>query len=439
VRFLRIAILIVVLGSIALSQGAPPASVKLDAVRREIVREQVTGVATVEPWLRTTLSSEIGGLVERYPLREGDRVEKGKTVVCELKKTTLLIDLAEAEALLARAVAKSDTSAETALATLEELAALMEQAERERERAEELFKQQVITQSERDRIVAEATAARSRHARAMKNYELARKGADPEAKAREAEVRRAKARLDRVNDQLSKSRITSPVSGLVVKRLTEVGGWLNPGSPVVEIVTLDPVLVRVGVNERDIAKIAIGNPARARVDAHRERVFTGKVRFIAPEAGARTRTFPVLIEIPNTDGALLAGMFARVSIGCGEGHTALTVHKDAIVQTPTGPAVWTLGETTIVEMGPNKFPLPTAKMIPVKTGIAVGDRMEVTGEGLAPGLPLITTGNEDLFPGRPVAPPRPPGGGKPEKGPDGGSGGPAEKPGKNQQPGDEPK
>jgi len=429
VRILLIAALVMIFGSAVLGQGVPPASVKLDPVRRQVVREQVTGVATVEPWLRTTLSSEIAGLVEKYPLREGDRVEKGKTVVCELKKTTLLIDLAEAEALLARAEAKSDTSAETALATLDELAALMEQAERERKRAEELYEQQVITQSELDRTAAEATAAKSRHARAKKNYELALMGADPEAKAREADVRRARARLDRVKDRIEKARIVSPATGRVVRRLTEIGGWLSPGSPVIEIVTLDPVLVRVGVSERVIAKIAIGNPVRVRVDAHLGRVFEGKVRFIAPEAAPRTRAFPVLIEVPNADGALLAGMFARVSIGCGEGRTALTVHKDAVVNTPTGPAVWTLGETKTIEMGGHKMPLPTAKMIPVTLGIAVEDRMEASGEGLGPGLPLVTTGNEQLFPGRPLIPPRPAGGGhgggkRPE--------GPAEKPDEDQ-------
>ena len=427
-NILRTAILVAILGSVVLAQGAPPASVKLDPVRQGLIQEQVTGVATVEPWLRTTLSAEIAGLVESFPLREGDTVEKGKTVVCELKRTTLLIDLAEAEALLARAVAKSDTSAETALATLEELAALMDQAERERARAGELLEKQVITESEYDSTNAEATAAKSRHARAKQNYELARKGADPESKGREAEVRRAKARFDRVKDQIKKCRILSPVNGQVVRRHTEIGAWLSPGSPILEIVTLDPVLVRVGVNEKHIAKIAVGNPVIIRVDAHPGRIFTGKVRFIAPEAAPRTRAFPVLVEVANADRALLAGMFARVSIGCGEGHEALTVHKDAVVNTPAGPVVWTLGEAQEIELGGHKMKLPAAKMIPVTLGISVDDRIEAKGEGLVPKLPLVTTGNEQLFPGRPLIPPRPPagaghGGPPTEKKPKGSEGG----------------
>jgi RND family efflux transporter MFP subunit len=388
--------------------------VKIDPVKKEIVREQVTGVATVEPWLRTTLSAEIAGLVTAYPLREGDPVEKGRTVVCELKRNSLLIDQAEAEALLARAVAESETAVETAQATLEEQEALRDQAERERKRAQDLFEKQVVTKAEWDRAESEAAAAKSRYARAKKNFDLAAQGADHGSKAREAEVRRAKARLDRINENLAKMRIVSPVSGVVVRRFTEIGEWVTPGSPVVEVVTLDPVLVRVGVNERDIAKIATDNPVRVRVDSRPGRVFEGKVRFLVPEAASRSRSFPVLIEVPNPDGALMAGMFARVSIGSGEGKEGLTVHKDAVVQTETGPVVWTLGDPVDVTMGERTMKLPGAKMIPVRTGLEVDDRVEVTGEGLAPNMPVVTTGNEMLFPGRPLIPPRPKGGpGKP--------------------------
>jgi RND family efflux transporter MFP subunit len=426
-KLARAGIVVLILGSFALAQQAPPAAVKLDPVRQEIVREQVTGVATVEPWVRTTLSAEISGLVEAYPLREGDEVVANETVVCSLKHENLLIDLAEAEALLARAESESETAVATARDTLEEMAALLEQAERELQRARDLFDKQVITQAELDRTTTEATAAKSRHARAKKNYELALQGADPAAKAREAEVRRAKARLDRIRDQLSKTEIRPPVSGRVVRRLTEVGEWVNAGSPVIEIVTLSPVLVRVAVNEREIVKVKVGNPVIVRADAWPDRKFEGKVRFIAPQAAERTRSFPVLIEVPNEDQALLAGMFARVSIGCGEGRQALTVHKDAVVQTATGPVVWTLGPTTEVKMGERTFPLPTAKMIPVRIGLSVDTRMEAKGEGLAPNMPLVTTGNEQLFPGRPLIPPRPAGG---AGGPPGGGGKKPEGPGK---------
>ncbi|MHC4861414.1 MAG: efflux RND transporter periplasmic adaptor subunit, partial [Planctomycetota bacterium] len=168
-------------------------------------------------------------------------------------------------------------------------------------------------------------------------------------------------------------------------------------NPVIEILTLDPVLVRLGVNEKDIAKVRVGDPATVRVDAHPDRSFDGKVRFIVPEADPRSRSFPVHIEVPNPSIELKAGMFARVELQAGEARKALTVPKDAIVRGPQGTIVYTL------EKGEGQGP-PVAKLVPVETGVSVGGRIVVSGPGLRPGMPVITTGNEKLRPGAAVIP-----------------------------------
>ena len=390
--------LLLLLASVAAAQGLPPAGVKTATVTREIVRDRVTGVATVEPWIRTVLSSEAAGLIVKYPLREGDPVEAGKTVVCELKKTALLIDLAEAEALLERAEAKSATEVDTARATVEELRALRDRADREFERAKVLFGKQVVNKAELDRAEADSIAARYKFERARDNYELAESGADPASKALQAEVRRAKARLDRVKDQLLKTRIVSPLTGLVVRRHTEVGAWASPGSPVVEVATFDPVLVRVGVNERNIPKISVGDPVAVRVDAFPGRTFAGKVRFIVPEAGKRTRAFPVQIEVANPDALLLSGMFARVEIEAGEGREALVVPKDAIVRSPRGVMMM----TPVPGKNAKGEDILVGAPVPVRVGAAVGGKVVVTGEGVKEGMTVITTGNAKMIPGQQV-------------------------------------
>lgn len=405
-------------------QGPPPASVELGAVASEEIRQAVSGVGTVEPWQRSVLSTEIAGLVDAYPLREGDHVVAGETVVCRLRATSLKIDLAEAKALLARARAEADTAVETAKATMEEQKALSDQARRELERAKDLFGNQVINRSELDRAEAEATAAKHRWERAEQTYRLAVEGVDAAQQALVAEVRRAEAQLARVEDQIAKATIVSPLTGRVVRRFVEVGSWVNPGSPVIEVATLDPVLVRVGISEKDIAPVKVGDPAVIRTDAYPDTEFEGKVRFIVPEAEPRSRTFPVLIEIPNADDRLLAGMFTRVQVRSGEPREAFTVPKDAVVNGPQGTVVVTLGPTKEIEMGGRKMPLPTAKFVSVKTGVSIDGRIEVAGEGLAPGMPVVTTGNERLMPGQPLIPPRPAPGG-PGGGPGGGSNGKA--------------
>ncbi len=394
---MRIVLVLLAISPFVLAQGMPPVGVILGVVTTEKVHATITGVASVEPWLRTVLSAEIAGLVEKYPLREGDRVTAGETVVCELKRTTLLIDLSEAEALLARAEAEAETAVRNALATMEELRAQMVRAEGELSRSRELIEDQVINKAEYDRAEADAIAARYQFERARQNHELAKQGNDPAARALKAEMRRAKARLDRVRDQIEKARIVSPVTGRVVRRLTEVGGWVTPGGPVIEILTLDPVLVRVGVNEKSVAGLAVGDAVDVRVDAHPGRLFTGQIRHIVPEADPRSRAFPVLVEVANPDGALLAGMFARVEIRSGEGVESLTVPKDAIVLGPMGAMVFTM-------KAPEGKGMPTAVAIPVVLGGTTRDRVAVTGPGIAEGLPIITTGNEKLMAGMSVIP-----------------------------------
>ncbi len=386
---------LLLLAGAVLAQGLPPAAVRTGKVRKEKVSETVTGVATVEPWLRTELGVERAGLVSRYPLREGDRVEAGKTVVCELRRTSLEIDLAEARALLARAEAEAAAAVETARALKEEKRALRDRAEKELARVRKLFAEGVVTQAELDGAEAEASAARYRLARAEESFRLAEEGADPASKAREAEVRRARARLDRVRDEIAKTRVVSPVTGFVVRRLTEVGEWVTPGRSVIEIIALDPVLVRVGVNENAIRHLAVGAPATVTVDALPGRKFAGKVRFLVPEADPRTRSFPVLIEVPNPDIALKAGFFARVSIRSREEFEALTAPKDAVVLGPRGPLVYILGP-------PDEQGRPRAVPVPVKTGLEVGGRVVVEGKGLADGTVVVTTGNEALRPRQPL-------------------------------------
>jgi membrane fusion protein (multidrug efflux system) len=243
-----------------------------------------------------------------------------------------------------------------------------------------------------------------------------------------AEVRRAEAQLARVQDQIAKTTITSPLDGRVVRRFVEVGSWVNPGSSVIEVMSLDPVLVRIAVNEKDISKVEKGNGAVVTVDSLPDKEFQGEVRFLVPEADSRSRSFPVLIEVPNPEEALMPGMFARVGILCGQAHEAFTVPKNAIVNTPQGAAVVVLGPKKVVAMGDRKMPLPTAQYVPVKTGISAGDRIEVRGEGLAPGVPVVTVGNESLMPGQPLIPSGgAPGGGAPGGGAPGGASGGGEK------------
>lgn len=123
--------------------------------------------------------------------------------------------------------------------------------------------------------------------------------------AAEAELTLARAALDRLE-------LKAPFAGLVDTVDVEMGEWVQSGAPVATILSLDPIIVRAEVSELDIANVQPGSKAfMTLVDGTK---MEGKVRFVAREASAATRTFPVEIALPNPGVLIPAGMTTQVEL-----------------------------------------------------------------------------------------------------------------------------
>lgn len=120
-----------------------------------------------------------------------------------------------------------------------------------------------------------------------------------------AELARARASADRL-------RLKAPFGGVVDTVSVELGEWVQTGTPVATILSLDPILVKAEVSEIDLSSIAVGSTAKVRLVNGTE--MDGTVRLVAREASAQTRTFPVEIALPNPDLTLPSGMTAEVSL-----------------------------------------------------------------------------------------------------------------------------
>jgi RND family efflux transporter MFP subunit len=198
-----------------------------------------------------------------------------------------------------------------------------------------------------------------------------------------AEVRRQKANLDRMKDELVKTDIRAPISGFITRKHVEVGQWIQRGGRVADIINIDSVLVRTGIREKDISHVSVGDRALVRVDAYPGRVFEGKVKHIIPQADVASRSFPVKIEVANPDFRLKGGMFARVTLFYGAKQPVLMVPKDALSQLGLRAHVF------IADKG-------RARLIPVKTGRNVEGYVEILEGELTKGDRVIVTGNESL-------------------------------------------
>jgi len=370
-----------------------PVSVIVGQVVEQTMTAEIDGLGTVEPHLATTLSTEIAGLTLRFDLREGDVVQQGKTVVAQLKATDLELALAEADAELAKGretVRKlkrglRPEEIEEKRAEVHERKTWVEKYAKDLERGKTLRARDITSVADYDQTESTYLAAKAQYERTVQSLRVAELGTRPEDIAiAEAEVLRLETRSKRLREEVQKTTLRAPLSGVITQRYTEVGQWLERGGKVADVVDLQTVLVRVPIHEKDIGYLRVGDAATIVLDALPGRTFTGRVKHIIPQADPTSRTFPVKIAVPNTpDTTLKAGMFARVKLQPGSAQPVLFAPKDAVVRRAAGQVVF------VVQEG-------KARLVPVKTGRAHEGAVEIVAGSLRAGDTVVITGNELL-------------------------------------------
>jgi HlyD family secretion protein len=253
------------------------------------------------------------------------------------------------------------------------------------ERTKSLVPRDMISMSEFDQAEANSLAAKAQYERALRSLRVAELGfRQEEIAAAEAEVQRLQAKVQRLRDDVQKPVIRAPVSRFITNRYAEACQWVERGGKVADIIDLAAVLVRVPVHERDVRLVHVDDQAVVTLDALPNRTFTGRVKYITPQADLASRTFPVKIEVLNTpDTAIKAGMFARGTLRIGATQPVVFVPKDVVVRRASGQVV------VVVEDA-------KARMVPIKTGRTHEGLIEAVEGKLRPGDSVVITGNEML-------------------------------------------
>ena len=329
----------------ARAQEMPPSPVRYTEVREHAVQRTIHLPGTVESRYASMVASEVYGRVDDLPAREGTPVQRGQ----------VLVRLNTAERELER---------RAAAARLREAEARLELAQRNLDRARDLFDEKVVPQQDLDNAISEFHAWEGR-------------------------VEQNSADLDRIELDLARSTIRAPFSGIVVAERREVGEWVAVGDAVVEVLSLEELEVRVDVPERYFQNLSPDAEALVTFEALDGFQVTGRVRAIIPRAREGARTFPLLVRISNRDGRIGVGMLADVSILAGNSYRAVVVPKDAVITNGDERFVYLIG-------GDN-----TVAMTPVTAGAGVGSWIVVEG-AVEPGQKVVTRGNERLFPGQQV-------------------------------------
>jgi HlyD family secretion protein len=293
--------------------------VEAAVVQKDSVRRAVDVVGTLAAVDQVTISSEADGNVRGILADLGDRVSSGQILI-QLDSEKQQYSLEQQQAALARALAQYGAPDPQHLPDIEQTPDVQKanadlvQATRGFDRANELFKRTLIPQQALDDARTAVESSRAGYNSALQS-----------ARNLRASIQASEATMKLAGRQLRDTAIRAPFDGFVEKRLVNLGELVKAQMPVMAIVRLDPLKVIAEIPERMAPWITDGRPVELRVDAYRDKTFTGKVTRISPAVNTATRAFPFEALVPNTDALLKPGTFARVHIESGKVDDVLTL------------------------------------------------------------------------------------------------------------------
>jgi HlyD family secretion protein len=278
--------------------GAKPpqtAPLKTTVVQRRNVVVTAEATGKIEPINIVEIKSRASGQIITMPVETGTVVRPGDLIV-QLDTRDVQNQFDQSKADLDAAKARFDV------------------ADAARRRSEELLKAKVITTQEFENTSLEWANAST-------------------------QVIRAETNLDLAQQRLEDATVVAPGAGVIIDKLVSLGTVIlsatnsaGGGTTLVKMADLSQVRARVLITETDIGQITPGLEATVSVDAFPNRPFRGVVEKIEPQAVVEQNVtmFPILVSLPNTDGALKPGMNGEVSILIDTRENVIAVPLDAV-------------------------------------------------------------------------------------------------------------
>ncbi len=320
--------------------GNPPQTVSTIKATVEPWQPQIESVGTLRAFRGADLSSEVAGIVEEIKFESG----------AEVKADSVLVQL----------------RAEDDIAKLDSLRAAAGLAEITYKRDQAQFNAKAIAQA-----VVDTDAAN---------------------------LKSAKAQVAQQAALVAKKTIRAPFSGRLGIRAVDIGQYLQPGTKVVTLQSLDPIFVDFSLPQQSLSQIKVGQTLSAVSDAYPNEKFAGEVTAINPVVDASTRNVQVRATLKNEQGKLLPGMFATIDIASGTADNNLTLPQTAITYNPYGDTVYLVNHDGKDEKGHDKL---VAKQVFVNLGGKRGDQVTII-DGVKEGDEVVTSGQVKLRNGSPI-------------------------------------
>lgn len=325
----------------AAKQVMPPLPVNAAIVREEVWQPEVASVGTVMAMQGTVIRTEAEGVVREISFEPGTTVQAGDVLVrLDADVELAQLRVAEAAAELARSSFK---------------------------RAEGLIGKRSISQADYD--------------------------------AAAIDLKQANAQVDNLRAVIAKKTVRAPFAGRLGIRHISVGQFLDKGSQVVSLQSLDPIYVDFSLPQQRLGDLAEGLRVDVISDAYPGARFEGEITAVNPDIDAATRNVRVQATMANPDGRLRPGMFVEVALTLDRSDRVLVIPATAVLHAPYGDSLFVVQEGG--EAGADgRKPLVVQQKF-VRLGAQRGDFVVVT-EGVAAGERVVSTGTFKLRPGMSV-------------------------------------
>ncbi len=262
-------------------------NVRVADAQKKTVRPYIETTGSLRADEEVTVSSEVDGIVKSIKVEEGTAVSKGSLLV-EINQTDYRLDKQRAEAALKQA--------EASLANVKS----------EFQRKESLYKEELITRQQYDDISTRVILA-------------------------EADLAKAKSMLESSAERFARTRIYSPLNGMVKEKKVSAGDFARMSLPLLQLIKVDPLKLNFTISEKDIADLKTGQEVDFTVDSFPDKKFTGKVNLLYPNVEERTRTLQAEAVVPNSGRVLKPGLFVRATIYTGPPREVIVAPLTALI------------------------------------------------------------------------------------------------------------
>ena len=292
----------------------------------------ISASGTIES-VNVTISSKTSGTINKINFKEGDRVKKGDLLVeishdlldIQLRQSEAGVDLANAQLKLLRSGARREDIKQSE-ELVKQAKINMELARQDKERAEELYRQDATTKKLYDDAIGRYDLTVTQYNSTKENLAKVKTIIRPEEiEQAQANLKKAVSMVDLLKQNIENCKVYAPSDGFVSKKFIEEGENAVMGGSLLRLSNLETVNLVIYIPETELANVKLGQEADITIDAFKDKNYKGKIIFISPEAeftpkniqtpDERTKlVFAIKIEIPNPQFELKPGLPADAKI-----------------------------------------------------------------------------------------------------------------------------